>query len=114
MKFVRVYTGPDNESHTELREPTFADGYGTRTTLEEATGIIFAERPDDGFSDFHNAPRHQYVLYLTASVELGLGDGSSVVMEPGDVLRAEDTTGRGHTSRVLIGGMVAIVPLADE
>ena len=113
MKFVRVYTGPDNESHTELREPTFADSDGTRTALEEATGIIFAERPDDGFSDFHNAPRLQYVIYLTASVEIGLGDGSSTVMEPGDVLRAEDVTGHGHTSTVRQGGVCAFVPIAE-
>ena len=74
--------------------------------------MSFAQRVEGSFSDFHNPPRRQYVLYLTASVELGLGDGSSVVMEPGDVLLAEDTTGRGHTSRVLLGGMCAVVPLS--
>ena len=31
------------------------------------------------------------------------------VMDPGDVLLAEDTTGRGHSSRVLKGGMCAVV-----
>jgi hypothetical protein len=113
MKFVRVYTGPDNESHTDVIEPPFSERDGTRTALEGATGVMFAQRPDDGFSDFHQAPRLQYVLYLTASVEIGLGDGSSTLMEPGDVLRAEDTTGHGHTSTVRQGGVCAFVPIAD-
>jgi hypothetical protein len=53
------------------------------------------------------------VLYLTASVEIGLGDGSSKVMEAGDVLLANDTAGRGHTSRVVTGGLCAFVPLGE-
>ena len=51
------------------------------------------------------------MLYLTASIGIGLGDGSSVVMEPGAVLLAEDTTGHGHTSSVRRGGVYAFVPL---
>ena len=51
------------------------------------------------------------MVYLTARVEIGLGDGSSVVMEPGDILQAEDTTGRGHTSHVLQEGICMVVRL---
>ncbi len=113
MKFVRVYTGSDNQSHVEPYEPDFGERDGTRTALEGATGVMYAHRPDGGFIDYHPAPRLQYVLYLTASVEIGLGDGSSIVMEPGDVLRAEDTTGQGHTSTIRQGGVCAFVPIAD-
>jgi hypothetical protein len=113
MKFVRVYTGPDNESHTEVYEPSFSEREGTRTALEGATGVMFAQRPDGGFTDYHPAPRVQYVLYLTASVEIGLGDGTSTLMEAGDVLRAEDTAGHGHTSTVRQGGLCAFVPIAE-
>ena len=113
MKFVRVYTGPDNESHTEVIEPPFSDRDGARTEAETATAITFAHRPDGSFIDFHPAPRLQYVLYLTASVELGLGDGGEVLMEPGDVLRAEDTTGHGHTSTIRQGGICAFVPIVE-
>ena len=75
--------------------------------------MTFVHRADGSFSDFHTPPQRQYVLYLTAAVEIGLGDGSSVVMEPGDVLLAEDTTGHGHTSRVRQGGICAFVPLRE-
>ena len=113
MKMMRVYTGADDESHIEEVAVDWAEGDGMRTALERGSAVVFAQRVDGNFSDFHTAPRRQYVLYLTASVELGLGDGSSVLMEPGDVLRAEDTTGHGHTSSVRRGGVCAFVHLED-
>lgn len=112
MKLVRVYTGEDQESHLEIMdhvELDYVERDNTRTAVVGVTGAQFAMRNDGAFSDYHNAPRRQYVMYLTASVEIGLGDGSTHVMEPGDVLLAEDKTGRGHTSRVVQGGMCAIV-----
>ena len=45
MKFVRVYTGDDNESHVEVIEPVFSDRDGTRTTVEVANAVSFAHRP---------------------------------------------------------------------
>lgn len=114
MKFVRVYTGDDGESHVEILQPSFSERNGTRTALEVASGVTFTQRPEGGFIDYHPAPQLQYVLYLTASVEVGLGDGSSILMEAGDVLRAEDTTGHGHTSTIRRAGLCAFVPLAAE
>jgi len=111
MKLVRIYTGDDNESHIEERPIDFNEREGMRSAVEAAEGVLFVKRPEGGFTDFHPAPRLQYVLYLTASIEIGLGDGTKVVMEPGDVLRAEDTTGHGHTSTVLTPGLCAFVQL---
>jgi quercetin dioxygenase-like cupin family protein len=112
MKLVRIYTGDDGESHLDISDQgglDYVERDGTRTAVENVVGAQFAMRKDGGFTDYHNAPRRQYVCYLTASVEIGLGDGSTHVMQPGDVLLAEDKTGRGHTSRVVKGGMCIIV-----
>ena len=114
MKLVRAYTGEDDESHLDIMDQSdleYVERDGTRTAVQTATGTQFAMRKEGAFTDFHNAPRRQYVFYLTASVELSLGDGSTHIMEPGDVLLAEDTTGRGHTSRVVKGGISATVRL---
>lgn len=113
MKRMRIYTGDDGESHIEEHPIVFAERDGTRSVPEEATAVTWVTREEGSFIDFHPAPRRQYVLYLTASVEVGLADGTTVLMEPGDVLQAEDTTGRGHTSRVLRGGLCAFVHLED-
>jgi hypothetical protein len=111
MKLVRVYTGSDGESHIEQMSFNFSEREGTRTSAEHASGVTFAQRAEGSFLDFHNAPQRQYVLYLTAGVEIGLGDGTSMFMDPGDVLLAEDTTGHGHTSRITQGGLCAFVPV---
>jgi hypothetical protein len=111
VKLVRIFTGPDGESHVEER-PLAVDAETARTEVERAKSIQFYERKV-GFRGFHTPKQRQYMLYLTARVELGLGDGSAVTMHPGDVLLAEDLTGRGHSSRVLEPGLCAVVPLGD-
>ena len=114
MKRVRIYDGDDGQSHVETVAFEFTEREGTRTVSQPADSVAFYERTEGSFTDFHRPPRRQYMFYLTARVELGLGDGSSVVMEPGDVLLAEDVSGQGHSSRVLTPGMCAVVPLASE
>lgn len=115
MKLVRIYTGDDGESHVEPMDQSefpYAERDGTRTEPIPAASVQFAYRKP-GFIDFHPAPRRQYMVYLTASVEIGLGDGSSILMDPGDVLQAEDTTGRGHTSTIRQEGMCMVVRLEE-
>lgn len=112
MKYVRVFTGPDSESHAEERAFAF-EADTLRTALEPTKGVQFYERRM-GFRGFHTPRRRQYLFYLSARVELGLGDGTTVTMNPGDVLLAEDITGRGHSSRVLEAGLCAVVALEDE
>lgn len=111
MKIVHITTGTDGESHVQVTAPEFTELDNRRTKADAAQSITFMKR-EVGFSDFHPAPRKQYMLYLTARVEIGMGDGSSIIMEPGDALLAEDTTGHGHTSKVLQAGVCAVVPWA--
>ena len=107
MKITRVFTGPDEESHFEDVELDLQDlgRVGRMTKLQTATGIVFRENDGDYKLDFHNAPRRQYVINLSGSVELETGDGTKRLLRPGDVLLAEDLTGRGHISRALEQGL---------
>ena len=111
MKIVHITTGSDGESHITILAPEFTEDENRRTKAQATESLTFMKR-ELGFIDFHPAPRPQYLIYLTARVQIGLGDGTSVIMEPGDVLQAEDTTGRGHTSTVLQAGVCAVVPWA--
>ena len=98
---VRMYSGPDGESHFEEVAPSFAPSDGQdRTSVEGAQGVSFGRAQPGYFLDWHNAPRRQYVVTLAGQVEIGLGDGTVRQFGPGDVLLAEDLTGRGHTTRV--------------
>ena len=103
MKITRIYTGADGESHFEDIDISLDNIKGSQrmSTSKDATGIIFRETGGDYDLDFHNAPRRQFIINLEGQVELGIGDGSSRILGPGDILLAEDTTGRGHKSRAV-------------
>jgi hypothetical protein len=103
LRVTRIYTGDDGESHFEDVEIPLIDrgGIGAISKLQGATGVVFRETEGDYDYDFHNAPRRQYVINLDAAVELEIGDGTKRVLQAGDVLLAEDTTGRGHRSRAV-------------
>ena len=103
MKITRMYTGEDGESQFEdidisLGDPGSPD---RRSELVKATGIIFRETSGEYNVNWHNAPTRQFVINLEGSVEIILGDGSSRILGPGDILLAEDTTGKGHISRAV-------------
>jgi hypothetical protein len=105
VKIVRVYTGEDGESRFQDLEIELRDcgPIGRISQLRQATGIAFRETDGDYSLDFHCAPRRQFVINLDAAVEVEVGDGSKRVLQPGDILLAEDTSGRGHISRAVDG-----------
>jgi hypothetical protein len=112
MSMHRMYTGDDGETHVEeidlANRPDLAN-------IQAATGIVFRSVPPDYFSDFHNAPRRQYIIIVEGGMEIELGDGSVHQFGPGSVVLAEDLTGRGHITRNVDGKLriSAQVPLAE-
>ena len=78
-----------------------------------ASGIAFSRIKPGAFSDWHNAPRRQYVITLAGAIEIGLGDGSVHRLGPGDGILAEDLMGKGHTTRAVGNDTrVVVIPLA--
>lgn len=114
MKIVRIYTGADGESHFQDLTLSFTEREGTRTKEQAAKGVQFRLVTSGYSRDFHTPAQRQYVCYLRGGVEIEVGDGTKRQMRAGDVLLAEDTTGRGHISRALDGKpcFSAFVPLA--
>ncbi len=101
MKYTRIYSGDDGQSHFEDVEFDL-DDYGARgriSALWNGPGAMFREVDGDYNYDYHNAPRRQFVVNLTGSVDIEVGDGTVRRMEPGSILLAEDLTGQGHISR---------------
>lgn len=103
MKITRLYTGPDEESHFEDIEIPLKDGgdFGKLSDVFPVTGILFRKTEADYAYDWHPAPRRQFIVMLDAGVEITVGDGSRRIIRAGEILLAEDTTGRGHISRAL-------------
>ena len=96
MKVVRIYTGADNQTHfQDLDVETFAI-----VAAKVGDGPVrLNQGPAKSSLDFHNAPRRQYVVIMSGAMEIEIGDGTTRVLEPGDVLVAEDLTGKGHITR---------------
>lgn len=113
MQIVRVFTGADGESHFEDLTP----GQFAEIVNNVGAGpITLNRRPSPSFSDYHTAPRRQYVVNLSGVAEFETADGSVRQLNPGDVLVAEDVTGHGHIARS-IGDTFRIslaIPLADR
>jgi len=112
MKTFRLYTGPDGQSRIESVDLTRTVEW---TTGLAATQIAFREWPVGQYLDWHPAPRRQFVIVLSGQLEIGLGDGGKRVFGPGDARLVEDTTGKGHTTRV-VGNepcLTATIPLAQ-
>ena len=105
MQIVRIYSGADGESHFEDLAVEFPQNgaLGRISKMVPARGVLFREVDGDYDLDFHNAPRRQYVVNLTGSVDIEIGDGTCRRLGPGSILLAEDTTGRGHKSRNVAG-----------
>jgi hypothetical protein len=89
--------------------------YGLISRFVAVTGVAFRENLPDQFIDYHVAPRRQFVVNLTGSVSLESSTGETRVLGPGEVLLAEDTTGKGHISRDLTGPRRSLfLPVPDD
>ncbi len=112
MAIYRLYNGDDGQSHIE---ETDLASHPELTSPQNVSNITFREWPAGHFIDWHPAPRRQYLISLSGDIEVGLGDGTVVRYKPGDARLVEDTTGQGHTTRV-VGDQPSIhvvIPLAD-
>ena len=98
---TRLYSGPDGESHFEDMKIPLSDFEGLFECSEpmKATGIILQQGYSDKIHGWHNAPHRQLIISLAGWIEIEVGDGTKRVFSPGDVLLAEDASGRGHITR---------------
>ena len=109
----RLFTGSDGKSQIEPIDLAQTPEW---TQAQDATTIRFSEAAAGRFSDWHPAPRRQFVIILSGQLEIGLEDGSKHVFGPGDARLVEDTTGKGHTTATHgdIACVTATIPLANQ
>ena len=116
MKITRLYTGSDQKSHFEELELKFSGGQPLLTTdARAASSAVFRSAPVGLFLERHPAPRRQFLVTLSGSSEIAASNGVKRAFKTGDVMLADDTSGEGHTSRVLGNEphVFMTVPLAD-
>ena len=121
MRYLRVYAGDDGASRFEDVElegalTRIVDGVPPLLVSGPfaCSGIMFVEQPKEA-SDWaaHVAPRKQWLIGISGRVAITTSDGQCREVGPGDVILAEDTTGRGHLSTPLTADVrFAMIPLA--
>jgi quercetin dioxygenase-like cupin family protein len=118
VKVMRLYTGPDGQTHAEEVEAKFTPGKGNDVyKLMGTTGSAELHRAPVGtVIDWHTAPRRQYVITLSGHGELEVAGGKKISVGPGQIDLVEDTTGKGHITKVVgtEDRVTLQLPLADQ
>ena len=104
MMATRLFTGPDNLAHSEEVEMKFT---GDVAKMMQVTGAELHRGAPGRVSDWHRGPSRRYVITLSGRGELEVADGKKIPVEPGHIELIEDTTGKGHITRV-VGGEVRV------
>ena len=108
VKYVRIYSGPDGESHFGDGEMALADTnfappappFGV-SEVETARGWQVVVLPPGWYGDWHTSPRVQVWLQLSGELEVEVGDGEVRRFPPGTIARLEDVDGQGHRTGVV-------------
>ncbi|MFQ5637539.1 MAG: hypothetical protein ACE5IR_06040 [bacterium] len=102
MQITRIYSDTEGESHFENVEIALHDAgeIGRLSEIKPVQSLLFRENDADYDYDWHCAPARQYIILLDGEIEIVVSDGEKRSFNGGDVLLVEDTTGRGHKTRV--------------
>ncbi len=100
-----------------LWHPSAAIGsHNAATELLPASQIGFLRLATGFRSDWHPAPRRQYVMVLEGTMAVEAGDGEVREFSAGSVLLVTDTEGRGHRTSVVgnTGVILVWVPVPAD
>ncbi|TFH46730.1 MAG: cupin domain-containing protein [ANME-2 cluster archaeon] len=121
LKYVRVYADSTGESHFEdltinLNEIDFAPPAPPIFTsdLNPSSNYGFASVLPGWESEWHPAPKRQFMIYLSGTIEAEVSDGEIRQFGPGSITLVEDIFGKGHKSRVVGNEKVVTVVIQLE
>jgi len=105
MRIHNLYADADGETHFRDIEVDWAEKapWGKLSKRLAATSIIFAEATADYHYESHPAPCRQYVITLDDGIEVTTSDGEHRVFSAGEVVLVEDTSGKGHVTKMFGG-----------
>ncbi len=111
MKITHLYTGTDSHSYfeelnIELNNEHPLGVYSKKMPVEN---LLLRESPAGAQFDWHNAPQKQYIIYLEGEFEVTTSLGNKKIFTSGDILLANDLTGKGHTTKSLTAGKTIVI-----
>jgi hypothetical protein len=107
MKYTKIFTDGEGETHLEDVEIKLVfDQYAPPappflvSDFRPATHYGFSQFPSGWVGEWHPTPRRQFYFVLSGEVECTVSDGQRRVFGPGSIVLLEDTTGKGHVTKV--------------
>ena len=103
MRILNLYADTDGQSHFREIEIECSDEtpWGFKVSKQlPATAISFVEGTGTHLVPLHPAPCRQFVINLDAELEVTASDGERRVIGVGEVVLVEDTTGKGHMTKL--------------
>ena len=123
MIYTRLYSDVNGESHfedieIEFKSIAFAPPAPPINLSEfgPAEYCLLLKGSEGWYGDWHPAPYRQLHFYLSGEVEAETSDGEIRRFGSGSIVLVEDTTGKGHRSRIVgsADALIAAVKLADS
>ena len=115
--YTRLFSDQPGESHFEEVEIALSwVDYAPPAPVLELSPITpakqfgFMKAPAGWSSNLHPSSGRNLFFVLSGQWELSASDGQIRLFVSGDVLLAEDTTGKGHSSRV-VGGTDSLIAM---
>lgn len=110
-KVTELYTGVDSKSYFKdvIIETPVVHPLGSYSNGVKVTQLQFRESQPNAKFDWHTAPQKQYVIYLEGEVQVQASNGETRVFKPGDILLANDLTGKGHITTTLTNGRSIVI-----
>lgn len=71
------------------------------STIEAADKYVFLDVPVGWYGDRHPSPVRQWMVLMSGECELEVGDGEKRIIKAGDLILLDDTSGKGHQTKVL-------------
>ena len=118
--FTRLYSDLSGESHFDDVQVNFASvdymDAGPPLNLSaitNASSMRFMEAPAGWTSDWHTSSARTLFICLIGEWEVTVSDGESRRFAIGSVILVENTSGRGHSSRItsVDGSLAAMIQL---
>lgn len=107
VSVIRIWADEEGESHLEDVDLEFTEQDFVPpappvliTSPEAASGYVLARVAPGWHGDWHTTPIRELNVYVSGEGVIQASDGESRTLGPGTILLAEDTTGRGHVSKV--------------
>jgi hypothetical protein len=119
MRYTRLFANEDGESHFGHVEIDLAlTEYAPPAPPLELSSIIpathvgFMRAPAGWSSEWHPSSARNLFVVLSGEWEVTASDGETRRFKTGSVLLVDDTTGKGHSSRVVSEGESLAVMVA--